>query len=141
VAADEDMRRMIDNANITKAQLSELILKVCSGKLSAEGENFIKLLVENRRLDVLQDIADQYEALKAEAEKTIEAEVVSAFKITEAQEKMLAKKLKARLGRDVSLNCRVDETLLGGIIIKAGDLVIDGSSKGHIQKLSIKLAS
>jgi F-type H+-transporting ATPase subunit delta len=140
VVTNKDMHALIDNANITKEQLVEVLLAVSADHLTDEGNNLIKVLVENDRLNLLPEITAQFETLKAEAEKTIEAEVVSAFEVTEAQQKLLAEKLKARLGREVSLQCRVDESLLGGVVIKAGDLVIDGSTKGQIQKLSIQLA-
>jgi F-type H+-transporting ATPase subunit delta len=96
--------------------------------------------VENRRLSVLPEIAQQFETLKAEAEKTIEAEVISAFEVSAEHQKLLQQQLKKRLGREVSLTCRVDESLLGGAVIKAGDTVIDGSTLGQIRKLSIQLA-
>ena len=140
VASNEDMQAMISNTNVSKEQVASLILDICGGKFSAEGKNLIKLLAENRRLSLLGEIAAQYEALRAEEERTIDAEVISAFEVSAAQQKQIAEKLKTRLGREVSLSCRVDSTLLGGAIIKAGDLVIDGSTKGQIQKLSIELA-
>lgn len=140
IASDADMQALIGNTNINKAQLAELFLDICGDKLTAQGKNMIKVLVENRRLNVLPEIAKQYEALKAEAEKTVEAEVVSAFEVSQAQQQQIADKLKRRLGRDVSLTCRVDESLLGGVVIKAGDLVIDGSAIGQIHKLSVELA-
>ncbi len=78
VAGDEAMQAVTGNTSVTKAQLTELFLNVCADKLTKEGANLIRLLVENRRLSVLPEIARQFEALKAEAEKTIEAEVISA---------------------------------------------------------------
>ncbi|MDH5327280.1 MAG: F0F1 ATP synthase subunit delta [Gammaproteobacteria bacterium] len=140
VASNEDMAQLIGNTNVNKQQMTELFLGVCEGRLNAEGQNMIKLLVENRRLNVLTEIAQQYETLRAEAEKTIEAEVVSAFEVSKDQQSLIASNLKKRLGREVSLTCRVDESLLGGVVIKAGDLVIDGSSIGQIRKLSVELA-
>ena len=139
VTTNADMQAMISNTNVDKAQLANLILDVCGSKFSAEGKNLVKLLAENRRLPMLDEIAAQYEELRAEEEKTIDAEVVAPFEVSAAQQKQIAEKLKARLGREVTLSCRVDPTLLGGAIIKAGDLVIDGSTKGQIQKLSIEL--
>ena len=139
VATNADMQAMISNTNVDKAQLANLILDVCGSKFSAEGKNLVKLLAENRRLPMLDEIAAQYEELRAEEEKTIDAEVVAPFEVSAAQQKQIAEKLKARLGREVTLSCRVEPTLLGGAIIKAGDLVIDGSTKGQIQKLSIEL--
>lgn len=140
VVSNADMQALISNTNVSKDQVASMILDICGKNFSAEGKNLIKLLAENRRLTLLEEIAAQYEELRAEEEKTIDAEVVSAFEVSAAQQKQIAEKLKARLGREVSLSCRVDPTLLGGAIIKAGDLVIDGSTKGQIQKLSIELA-
>jgi len=140
VAGNADMQAMISNTNVSKDQVANLIIDVCGSGISADGKNLVKLLAENRRLPLVDEIASQYEALRAEAEKTIDAEVIAAFEVSDAQQKQIAEKLKARLGREVSLSCRVDASLLGGAIIKAGDLVIDGSTKGQIQKLSIELA-
>lgn len=139
VVGNEDMQAMIGNTNVNKEQVASLILDICGSDFSAEGKNLIKLLAENRRLPLLDEIASQYEVLRAEEEKTIDAEVIAAFEVSAAQQKQIAEKLKARLGRDVSLSCRVDSSFLGGAIIKAGDLVIDGSTIGQIQKLSIEL--
>jgi len=140
VVSNADMQALISNTNVSKDQVASMVLDICGKNFSTEGKNLIKLLAENRRLALLVEITAQYEELRAEEEKTIDAEVVSAFEVSAAQQKQIAEKLKARLGREVSLSCRVDSTLLGGAIIKAGDLVIDGSTKGQIQKLSIELA-
>ena len=141
VAGDEAMQAIMGNTSVTKAQLTDLFLSVCGKNLTDQGGNLIKLLVENRRLSVLPEMANQFETLKAEAEKTIEAEVTSAFEVSAEHQKLLQQQLKKRLGREVNLTCRVDESLLGGAVIKAGDTVIDGSTLGQIRKLSIKLAS
>jgi F-type H+-transporting ATPase subunit delta len=144
IAADADMQAVIGNTSVNKAQLAQLIIDVVdSGSqnvMTEQGKNLIKLLAENRRLDVVAEITVQFEILKAEAEKTVEAEMVSAQEVSAEQQSMIADKLKARLGRAVSLTCRVDESLMGGAIIKAGDMVIDGSVSGQLNKLSVELA-
>jgi F-type H+-transporting ATPase subunit delta len=140
IAADADMQAVIGNTSVNKAQLAQLIIDVAGDVMTEQGNNLIKLLAENRRLDVVAEIAEQFETLKAEAEKTVEAEMVSALEVSAEQQSMIADKLKARLGRAVSLTCRVDETLMGGAIIKAGDMVIDGSVSGQLNKLSVELA-
>jgi F-type H+-transporting ATPase subunit delta len=140
VAGDEDMQSVIGNTSVVKEQLVDLFLSICGKSLTKEGENLVKLLVENRRLEVLPEIAQQFETLKAEAEKTIEAEVVAAYKVSVEQQKLLQEQLKLRLGREVNLTCSVDESLLGGAVIKAGDTVIDGSTLGQLRKLSTNLA-
>ena len=80
-----------------------------------------------------------YEQHRAEAERTIEAEVISAFPLSDAQQSLLAEKLKQRLGRSVNLIAKVDANLLGGAIVRAGDLVIDGSVNGQVDKLAHSL--
>jgi len=140
IAVDDGMQALIGNTSVNKDELAALFIDVCGDKLTEQGKNTIKVLVENRRLSALPEIARQFETLKAEAEKTVEAEVISAFEVSKQQQQQIADKLKQRLGRDVTLTCRVDDTLIGGVIIKAGDLVIDGSAIGQINKLSVALA-
>lgn len=136
VASDETMQQYIGNPHISRDELCKLFLNVCDGQLTEMGNNFIKVLVDNRRLDVLPEIALLYEQHRAEAERTVEAEVISAFPLSEAQQAMLADKLKQRLGRSVNLVAKVDANLLGGAIVRAGDLVIDGSVNGQVDKLA-----
>ncbi|WP_455202228.1 F0F1 ATP synthase subunit delta [Kaarinaea lacus] len=143
VTANEGVQSLIGNTSVNKTQLSELIIDVAgSGDKSVmtdQGKNLVRLLAENRRLNVVAEITEQFEALKAEAEKTIEAEIVSATDVSAAQQSLIAEKLKARLGREVALKCTIDESLMGGAIIKAGDMVIDGSVSGKLNKLSVEL--
>ena len=84
----------------------------------------------------LPAIAEGYEALKQEAEGAIEVSVTSAHKLTAKQEKEMASSLKKRLGKDVTIKAEIDESLIAGAIIKAGDLVIDGSARGRLNKLT-----
>jgi F-type H+-transporting ATPase subunit delta len=134
------MQRLIGNTSVSKAQIAALIIDVAGGVLNEPGRNLVKLLADNRRLGVMAEIVEQFESLKAEAEKTIEAEMIAATTVSPAQQARIAAQLKARLGREVQLKCQVDESLLGGAIIKAGDLVIDGSISGQLNKLSVELA-
>jgi len=140
IATDADMQAVIGNTSVHRDQLAQLVIDVAGDVVTEQGANLIKLLAENRRLDVAAEIAEQFDTLKAEAEKTVEAEIISAQEVSAAQQSMIADKLKARLGREVSLTCSVDESLMGGAIIKAGDMVIDGSVSGQLNKLSVELA-
>ncbi len=139
VASDETMQQYIGNPHVSRESLSKLFLGICAEQLTEMGANFIKVLIDNRRLDVLSQIATLYEQHRAEAERTIEAEVISAFPLSDAQQSLLADKLKERLGRSVNLIAKVDPNLLGGAIVRAGDLVIDGSVSGQIDKLAHSL--
>lgn len=140
VVADPQTQRLINHPRVRKEQIQSLILDVGGVGFSLQAQNFIKVLIENRRLSLLPEIAAQYELYRAEAERTITAEVVSAFPVSNEQQAKIAAALKKRLGREVSLNCTVDEALLGGAIIRAGDLVIDGSITGQLTKLANALA-
>lgn len=139
VVSNHQVQAAIGNPRLTKAALATLILEVCGGKLDESAKNVVRLLVDNGRLRLIPDIAEQYESLRAEAESTMTAEVVSAFALTPDQTKQIEGALKKRLGRDVTVTARVDDSLLGGAIIRAGDLVIDGSASGQLHKLASAL--
>lgn len=139
VATDPQMQSLIGDPRIRKEQLVQLVLDVCGTKLDEAGQNFIKLLVENRRLDVLPEIRAHYEAQRAEAEGTLQAQVVSAFPLSAEQQSKIASALKARLGRSINVTASVDQSLLGGVIIRAGDMVIDGSARGQLANLATAL--
>ena len=139
VVADETMQDYIGNPAVEQETLTRLMLEVCGEQLNELGKNFIKVLVANKRLDVLPEIVVLYNELRADAEKTIEAEVISAFPLSDAQQSMLIEGLKKRLGREVNLISKVDENLLGGAIVRAGDLIIDGSVSGQLDKLATEL--
>jgi F-type H+-transporting ATPase subunit delta len=139
VATDPAMQAYIDNPRVSDARLSELLIDICGDQLNDAGKSFVRVLVENHRLAVLAEIATLYEQHRAEAESKIEAEVVSAFPVSDEQRQALEQALKKRLGREVSLTTRIDESLIGGAIVRAGDLVIDGSVTGHLDKLASAL--
>lgn len=140
VASDADMVALIGNPGVSRQRLSDLFLDICSGKLDSSAQNLIRVLVENGRLAVLPEIFAQFEIYKADAEKIVQAQVISAYELSQAQQQSIAAALKNRLGREVSLQCEVDTSLLGGAIIRAGDLVIDGSVTGQLDRLTNALS-
>ena len=139
VASDPSMAEAIESPHIGSEDLVSLFLDICGDKLDTQGKNFIRVLAENKRLNILADIATVYEQYRADAEGTVEAEVISAFPISDAQQQNLIAGLKKRLGRDISLTTRVDDTLIGGAIIRAGDMVIDGTVTRHLDDLTHSL--
>ena len=139
VVTDEAMQDYIGNPATEQDTLTRLMLEVCGDQLNDIGKNFIKVLIVNKRLSVLPEIVVLYNELRAEAEKTIDAEVISAFPLSDAQQSTLIEGLKKRLGREVNLVTKVDENLLGGAIVRAGDLIIDGSVSGQLDKLATEL--
>lgn len=136
VAGDANMARLASDPRTDRARFVELFLDVCGQRLTAEGANFVRLLAENRRLGLMPEIVAHFEHRRAEAERRIEADVVSAFALEPAQIENLERALKRRFGREVRVNARVDAALIGGIVIRAGDTVIDGSVKGRLAALA-----
>jgi len=136
IAANDGMSLVFGNPKISTDNLVDLFISVAGNKLDDKAKNLVKVLAENKRLTVLPEIAAGFEILRAEEEKTIKADVISALEVSEAQKQSLAAALKKRLGRNVELTCRIDETLLGGAVIRAGDMVIDGSISGQLAKLA-----
>jgi len=139
VTSDAVMSDMISNPAIEREKVVEIIVDVCGDNLNDLAKNFVKVLADNGRLNIVTEIALGYEEHRAEAEKTVEAEVTSAFPLSDAQIKSMTEALKKRLGREVTLNTNVDETIVGGAIIRAGDLMIDGSVSGQLDRLATSL--
>lgn len=139
VAADAGMRKLLDNPRITPTQLAELFVDVCGERLNEAGRNLIRLLAERRRLVVLPEIFALYEQFKNEAEGAVKAQLITAFPATDAQKQTIAAALKQRFGRDVQLEYSTDPTLMGGAVVRAGDLVIDGSVRGKLTRLGTAL--
>mgnify|MGYP003385149911 CR=1 FL=1 len=139
-ALNPEVRALITSPRVLKSQLEDLMLALCGGKVSATGRNFIKLLVESQRLILLPEIAATFEAMRAEAEKSADVVVTSAFDLNDAQKQKITAAMKKRLGREIRLSCEIDRELLGGIIIRAGDKVIDGSARTHLSELASALA-
>jgi F-type H+-transporting ATPase subunit delta len=108
---------------------------------SEHGSNFLKLLLEYGRVPVLPEIADHFDALKAQIENTVDVTITSAAPLGSALQQTVAKALKERLGREVNLTTEIDENLIGGAVIRAGDVVIDGSLRARLEGLSNALTA
>jgi F-type H+-transporting ATPase subunit delta len=121
--------------------LTELI-SAAAGKTSllagddVRGTNFLKLLIEYGRVSVLPEISAHFDRLKAQIENTIDVTITSATALSDAQQKIMVDALKKRFGRDVKLETKIDENLIGGAVIRAGDVVIDGSLRSSLQGLA-----
>ena len=118
IISDPSITKYIDNPEVDDASLGKLLLSICGEQLNESGKNFLRVLIENKRLLVAPEIVALFEQHRAEAERTIEAEVISAFPLSEEQQRLLADKLKKRLGRVVHLATKVDSSLVGGAIVQ-----------------------
>ncbi|MEX0899176.1 MAG: F0F1 ATP synthase subunit delta [Gammaproteobacteria bacterium] len=130
---------LIGNPQVETEVLASLLDEITGKAAGESGSAFLALLAQRNRLLALPAIMLQFEALRAVAENRADVEVISAVPLTDEQQKAYAKAMQRRLGRDVVIHPSVDTTLLGGAIIRAGDLVIDGSVKGRLAKLAASL--
>lgn len=135
-----DVRIAVTSPHVTNAERESLMLALCGARAGGPEANFIKLLVAGQRLTVLPEISELFEALRAEEEKSVEVLVTSAFELDEAQKQKITAALKKRMGREIRLSSKIDRELLGGIIIRAGDKVMDGSARTHLSDLAKALA-
>jgi len=137
---DERVRPLIGNPHVKRADLVNFLLDVVGAAGNPQARNFVQLLADNGRLAALPHIAEQYAALRAEVENTVDVTVTSAMPLTPEQSEKLSKALTARLKRTVRLSTHVDPALIGGAVVRAGDFVVDGSLRGRIERLGNTMA-
>jgi len=140
IASDGGVQTLAGDPGTDKSKLKDLICDICGEIADVQAKSLVDLLIENGRISVLPEIAQLYEIYRAESEKTIQVDVVSAFALNTKQKDGIASAMKKRLGREVKLVASTDKTLVGGAIIRAGDLVIDGSVVKQMQKLGSTLS-
>ncbi len=137
VLSDEEISVVVDNPKVNNEMLSALMLDICQEQVDEEGANFLKLLVQNRRLALVPYIAKIYEAYRAEDEGYVDVEVTTAYAFSKEEKQQFASKLEKTFSKKVHMNVSVDKSLIGGVLVRAGDRVIDGSIRGqllHMQK-------
>src|SRR5690606_13188137 len=115
------------------AQQAQTLIELCGDSLDKSLQNFVLILAANRRLKLLPDVRILFEQLKADQERSVDVEVTSAFELDAEAESKLSAVLKQRLQRDVKLSSKVDRSLIGGMVVRAGDLVIDASVRGKLK--------
>lgn len=135
-----EVRAVVTSPRVLKVQVEKLMDGLLGAQAKTQQRNFVRVLVENQRLLLLPEITVLFEALRAEAEKTVNVVVDSAFELSAAQQDKIVSSLKKRLGREIKLVCKVNKELLGGIVICAGDKVIDGSARTRLGEMATALA-
>lgn len=136
---DPAMANAIADPLFDRADLTELLLDIAGKQFSSDAQNLVRLLVANGRLSVVPEIATLYEKYKAESQQQLKVHVRSAYEFTPDHEQQIAAGLKRMLGLDVTITSEQDKDLIGGVHIRAGDLVIDGSIKGKLEQLANEL--
>ena len=139
IVSDAQMQAVIADPNTSAARAAELIGSIAGA--DEAGRNLLTVLAGNDRLSLLPEISAQFEVLKDEAEGVLEAAIVSALEMNDAQKADVVAALKAKFGRDVEATVEVDASLIGGAVITVGDQVIDGSVRGRLQKMAAALTA
>lgn len=141
VAADEATRQLLTDPGLAEQKKAEVILECTGQTVSEEQRNFLMILADNRRLALLPEIATLFNSFRAELERTIDINVSSAFELTDAQQQQLAQALSKKLDCNVRIDATLDKSLIGGLVVRTGDLVIDASVRGKLTKLAESLGS
>ena len=140
VVGNESVDNMMNNPAVSDGELLKMFDAVAGDQLNEHSTNFLKLLIENGRLEVLPDIAALFEIMKSDAEGAVDVDVTSVEPVSDDYKQRLAESLRKKLGREVRMNFLIDESLIGGALIRAGDLVIDGTVRGRLNQLTGALA-
>jgi F-type H+-transporting ATPase subunit delta len=141
VVQDPSVRRLLGNPSVTNADLAKLVTDLAQPQLDDQGRNFVQTLAENRRLAYLPEISTLFDELKDQAEGVIDVTVTSAAPLDKGQEETLSGALARRLKRQIRLHCETDPSLLGGAVLRAGDLVIDGSVRTRLDRIAYELTA
>lgn len=140
VTRNEQIEELLSGA-LAPETMSQTFIAVCGEQLDDAGQNLIKVMAENGRLRVLPEVLQQFIELRASLEAIAEVEVTSATPLSEDQQAKIAAAMEKRLSRKVKLNCKIDKSVLAGVVIRAGDMVIDGSVRSRLERLADVLQS
>lgn len=136
IIADPDMRRLITDPRIGRQRLLDLLFELGGTRFGASFRNFVKVLSGAHRLGVAGEIAQVFERHRADAENVAHAEIVTAYPLAAAEEARIAAAVQKRLGKEVRIRQRVDQSLIGGAVVRVGDTVFDVSLKGGLSQLA-----
>ena len=135
------IKALLGNPHVTPEELAQLVTGIAASKLGEHGANFVSTLAANRRLAYLPEISAQFDTLMDNAQGVGDVTVTSASPLNQAQQKKLAAALEKRLKRRVRLHCEVDPALIGGAVLRSGDLVIDGSLRTRLDRIAYELTA
>ena len=136
VASQESVNALLTDPSLSSERVAQAFIDILGDALEGKGQNFIRLLAENKRLVLLPEISELFDILKANQRKSVDVEITTAFEVSSEISDKLASALKNRLQRDIRLATSVDKSLIGGAVIRAGDTVIDSSVRGKLKKLA-----
>ncbi|MDZ7668399.1 MAG: F0F1 ATP synthase subunit delta [Gammaproteobacteria bacterium] len=135
-SADPKVRTLLDSPDLSAEEKSSRLADVCGDELNDRARNLVGLLAHNKRLDAIEQIREQFEEHRAEEERVLDVEVITAYELSAEQSEKLRAALQRKFDREVSVTGRVDRDVIGGAVIRAGDTVIDASLRGRLDKLT-----
>jgi F-type H+-transporting ATPase subunit delta len=141
VVQDARVQNLLGNPHVTPAQLAQLVIDIAGPELQDHGRNFVQTLAQNHRLAYLPEISKIFDELKDAEQGVVDVTVTSAAPLDEQQRRTLADALARRLKREVRLHCDTDAKLIGGAVLRAGDLVIDGSLRSRLDRIAYELTA
>jgi F-type H+-transporting ATPase subunit delta len=141
VAEDSSFAALLGNPRVSAKQLADFVIGVGGGKQGKEWDELVLTLAQNGRLVLLPEIATLFDALKDEQQGVVDVTVTAATQLDDKQQQTLTAALTRRLKREVRLHTAVDATLIGGAVIRAGDLVIDGSLRTRLERMAFELSA
>ncbi len=136
VVSDDNMRGVINNPKLSGEQLHQFIVDICGDKLSQTGKNFVRVLIDAERIGLAANIFSLFEQKRAAAEGISEVDVISAYQLDDAQISVISESISKRIGKKVDINTEEDKDLIGGVIIRVGDSVVDASLRGRLKELN-----
>lgn len=139
VVQDPDMAAIVNNPRIASDRILQLLLDICQDQIDDEVKNLLKLLMQNGKLKLLPNIAALYEEYKANDEGYVNVDLYSAYALTKAEQNKYVAMLEKQLHKKVNATVTIDKSLIGGILAKAGDKVLDGSVSGQLHQLAKRL--
>ena len=141
VTHQDAVRRLLVNPSLSPQQVASALIEVCGDALDSQAGRLLHLLAENRRLQLLPAMSVLFEQLRAAQEQSVDVELTTAYEVSTEITDQLAQALKNRLRREINLATTVDERLIGGAVVRAGDMVIDSSVRGKLNKLAASLGA
>ncbi|MHB8428280.1 MAG: F0F1 ATP synthase subunit delta [Acidiferrobacterales bacterium] len=139
VSRDNLMNSVLADRTRTRDDVTELFIAVCSDRIDEKNRNFIRIAAQNRRLPLLPEIYAMYEELRAEYERRVNAQVISAFPLSSAHRNRITSVMRARFGKEIKLEWGTNPALLGGIVVRSRDMVIDASVDGWLSEMANSL--
>jgi len=134
-----DLAAIVKNPRVSKESIQQLLLDICQDQVDSEANNLLKLLIQNGKLQILPNISALYEEYKANDEGYVNVDLFSAYALSKTEQSQYVAMLEKLLNKKVNAVVTVDKSLIGGILAKAGDKVVDGSVRGQLHQLAKRL--